>query len=73
MGRKRIRDGFSYLPLKPITFVCLINFVRFNDVSTLVGRFPEKVRKEKETIAEETKERDRDERGKRMKVKKRTK
>ena len=45
-------------------------------MSTLVGhlcRLPEKERKEKETIVEETKERDREERGKGMEVKKRKK
>ena len=45
----------------------------FNDTSTLVGHFvlsPEKGRKETEEIAEEMKERNREERGTGMKVKK---
>ena len=48
----------------------------FNDTSTLVGHFvslPEKGRKETEKIAEEMKERDREERGTGMKVKKQKK
>ena len=48
----------------------------FNDTSTLVGHFcrlPEKGRKEIEEIVEEMKERDREERGIGMKVKKQKK
>ena len=50
--------------------------LEFNDTSTLVGhwcRLPEKGRKEIEEIVEGMKERDREERGKRMKVKERKK
>ena len=48
----------------------------FNDNSTLVGHFvslPEKGRKEIEEIVEEMKERDKEERGTGMKVKKQKK
>ena len=42
MGRKKMRNGFSYLTLPPITFVCFFAWfivLGFNDVSTLVGHF----------------------------------
>ena len=39
---KRMKDGFSYLPLTPITFFCLFDrliVLGFNDVSTSLGHF----------------------------------
>ena len=42
MGRKRMRNGVSYLPPNPLLlFVCLSGFtvLWFNDVLTLVGHF----------------------------------
>ena len=50
--------------------------LRFNDTSTLMGHFvssPRKREKKTEEIAEEMKERDREERGTGMKVKKQKK
>ena len=44
--------------------------LRFNDTSNLVGRLPEKGRKEIEEIVEEIKDRNREERETGMKVKK---
>ena len=57
---------------------CTLIVLWFNDTSTLVGHFfvwrlPEKGRKEREEIVEEIKERDREERGTGMKVKKQKK
>ena len=46
-----MRDGFSYLPLTPITFVCLLDWLivlGFNDVPTLVAHFVSSPRERKE-------------------------
>ena len=59
-----------------ITFKIYLIVLGFNDTSTLEGHFvrlPEKGRKEIEERVEEMKERDREERGTGMKVKKQKK
>ena len=57
MGRKRMRDGFSYLTFIPITFVCLFDGLivsGFNAVSTLVGVFVSSLREREKRIRNES-------------------